>query len=65
MEPANLAIVEGTANLAIRLGRHRQAVEQLRVVVDAKPERDDLQRLLAQEERRLTEELARDPLATP
>lgn len=64
-EPANLAIVEGTANLAMRLGRHRQAVEQLKLVLQGSPDRDDLQRLLAQAERRLTEELARDPLSAP
>jgi tetratricopeptide (TPR) repeat protein len=58
-DPGNLAVTEGLANLAARLGRHRQAVEAAQAVVTAKPAREDLARLLKQEQRLLTEELAR------
>lgn len=59
-DPSNVAITEGLANLAARLGRHRQAVEAAQALVAAKPEREDLARLLKQEQRLLTEELALD-----
>lgn len=64
-DPSNLAITEGLANLAARLGRHRQAVEAAQALVNAKPEREDLATLLKQEQRLLTEELARGAGALP
>ena len=64
-DPENLAITEGLANLAARLGRHRQAVEAAQALVTAKPDREDVARLLKQEQRLLTEELARDTGALP
>ncbi len=64
-DPANLAITEGLANLAARLGRHRQAVEAAQLLVSVKPDREDLARLLKQEQRLLTEELARGTGALP
>ena len=66
-EPENLGILEGLANLAVRLGRHRQAAESLAKLLDAKPDRADFRRSLREEERRLAEALARPsgPLVDP
>ena len=64
-DPSNLALLEGTANLAVRLGHHTRALELLKALAAAKPEREDVRALLAQVQRKLTEELARTPEPSP
>jgi len=64
-DPSNLALLEGTANLAVRLGHHTRALELLKALAAAKPEREDVRTLLAHVQRKLTEELARTPEPSP
>ncbi len=64
-EPQNLGITEGLANLSVRLGRHRQAVDAYAALVAAKPEREDYREAHKRAQRALTEELAREPSAIP
>lgn len=64
-EPMNLGITEGLANLAARLGRHRQAVDAYTALVAAKPEREDFREAHKRAQRALTEQLAREPDLTP